>query len=62
MAAWPIFSLTSFSQPAEQMVAETLRLIHALRGDPEQHENVVTEGRLLIRTSTRPARFRQVNR
>ena len=43
------------------MVAETLRLIHALRGDPEQHENVVTEGRLLIRTSTRPARFRQVN-
>lgn len=56
MAAWPAFSLTSFSQPAERMVAETVRLIHALRNDPERHEDVTSEGTLVIRASTRPAR------
>lgn len=54
MAAWPGFALTTYSQPAERMVAETLRLILALRGDPDGHEQVVNEGGLVVRGSTRP--------
>ncbi|EIZ78753.1 sugar-binding domain protein [Novosphingobium sp. Rr 2-17] len=54
MAAWPAFSLTSFSQPASRMVAETLRLILALRSDPDDHQTVIAEGTLVVRGSTRP--------
>lgn len=54
MAAWPGFSLTTYSQPAAHMVAETLRLIMALRSDPGRHEQVVAPGTLVLRGSTRP--------
>lgn len=54
MASWPTFSLTSYSQPAAYMVAQTLRLILALRTDPDVHEQVVAEGTLVVRGSTRP--------
>lgn len=58
MAAWPGFSLTSYSQPAPFMVAETLRLIHALRANPDMHEQVLSEGALVVRSSTRPVLVR----
>ncbi|AOR78971.1 LacI family DNA-binding transcriptional regulator [Novosphingobium resinovorum] len=54
MAAWPGFSLTSYSQPAAFMVAETLRLILSLRTDADRHEQVVAQGSLVVRGSTRP--------
>lgn len=53
MAAWPAFSLTSYSQPAQAMVEETVRLIQELRTDPAGHENVVLEGLLVVRGSSR---------
>jgi len=53
MAAWPAFSLTSYSQPAPAMVEETVRLIHGLRAAPSSHENVVLEGALVVRGSSR---------
>lgn len=57
MAAWPAFALTSFSQPADHMVRETIRLIRSLRDAPEQHEHVVSQGHLVVRSSTRPVRL-----
>lgn len=58
MAAWPAFSLTSYSQPAQHMVDETLRLIRTLRDDPDAHEDVVVEGALVLRGSSRAVRPR----
>ncbi len=56
MAAWPAFSLTSYSQPAQRMVDETLRLIRVLREDPGRHDDVVVDGTLVVRGSSRAAR------
>ncbi|GLT00913.1 LacI family transcriptional regulator [Sphingobium jiangsuense] len=56
MAAWPAFSLTSYSQPAQAMVDETVRLIHALRAAPASHERVMLEGSLVVRGSSRAVR------
>jgi DNA-binding LacI/PurR family transcriptional regulator len=58
MAAWPAFSLTSYAQPAQRMVDQTVRLIQALRDDPDRHEDVVVEGGLVIRGSSRAVRRR----
>ncbi|WP_343612733.1 LacI family DNA-binding transcriptional regulator [Novosphingobium sp.] len=57
IAAWPGYALTSYSQPARQMVDETVRLIHALRADAESHEEVQCPGTLMVRSSTRPAKI-----
>ncbi|WP_232495816.1 LacI family DNA-binding transcriptional regulator [Novosphingobium kaempferiae] len=54
MAAWPGFALTTFSQPATQMVEATVRLILALRAVSDGHERVVCPGELVVRSSTRP--------
>ncbi|MEE4454866.1 LacI family DNA-binding transcriptional regulator [Novosphingobium resinovorum] len=56
MAAWPGFALTSYSQPAPFMVAETLRLIQALRAELDSHEQIIAEGALVVRGSTRPVK------
>ncbi|MPT49051.1 MAG: LacI family DNA-binding transcriptional regulator [Sphingobium sp.] len=53
MASWPTFSLTTYSQPAARMVSETVRLVHNLQGMPSAHENVVLEGSLVVRGSSR---------
>ncbi|MBA4089218.1 MAG: sugar-binding protein [Sphingobium sp.] len=58
MAAWPAFSLTSYAQPAQRMVDEVLRLILALRDDPDRHEDVVVDGGLVVRGSSRTIRPR----
>lgn len=54
MAAWSGFALTTYSQPAVQMVEATVRLILALRADSGGHEQVMCPGELVIRSSTRP--------
>jgi DNA-binding LacI/PurR family transcriptional regulator len=54
MAAWPTFSLTTYSQPAGHMVREVVRLVQALRAAPQGHEELVCEGTLMLRASTRP--------
>lgn len=58
MAAWPAFSLTSYAQPAQSMVDQTVRLIQKLRDDPGRHEQVVVEGGLVVRGSSRAVRLR----
>lgn len=58
MAAWPAFSLTSYAQPTQRMVDETVRLIQALRDDSDRHEDVVVEGGLVVRGSSRAVRPR----
>lgn len=55
MAAWPCFSLTTYSQPANWMVAQTIKQIQTLRKRPGHHETVVCEGNLVLRGSSRPA-------
>ncbi|MDE1915312.1 MAG: LacI family DNA-binding transcriptional regulator [Sphingomonadales bacterium] len=56
MAAWPCFALTSYSQPAAQMVSEVVRLVQALRTVPDAHEALVCPGNLVVRGTTRPPR------
>jgi DNA-binding LacI/PurR family transcriptional regulator len=53
MAAWPAFSLTTYSQPAQRMVDETLDLIRQLRADSDRHSHRVLTGSLVVRGSSR---------
>lgn len=53
MAEWPAFSLTSYAQDVHRMVQETVRLILALRVDPECHSDAIIEGALMMRGSSR---------
>ena len=59
MAAWPAFALTTYSQPARQMVSETMRLIKALRGTGGRHEDVTCAGTLVVRSSSRTTSMRR---
>jgi len=53
-AAWPAYNLTTYRQPVDQMVAETVTMLIAkigsTRAEPRQ---IVLEGGLIIRGSTR---------
>ena len=53
LAAWPAFSLTTYSQPAQLMVDETLDLIRHLRDDPDRHSHRTLTGSLVVRGSSR---------
>ena len=56
-AAWPSFDLTTFRQPINRMIAETLRLLDAAEADTSTlPSTVLVPGRLIERGSTgRPA-------
>ncbi|WP_219894252.1 LacI family DNA-binding transcriptional regulator [Aquisediminimonas profunda] len=54
MAAWPAFSLTTFTQPAVDMVARTVEIVRKVRGDPQLRVNAVVQGQLIVRGSSRP--------
>lgn len=54
MAAWPAFSLTTFTQPAATMVAQTVEIVCMLRSNPYLRMNSVVEGELIVRGSSRP--------
>lgn len=56
MAAWPAFSLTTYSQPAQRMADETVNLIRQLREDPDQHRHRILAGSLIVRGSSRSSR------
>lgn len=52
-AAWPSFGLTSFRQPINRMVAETLRILDSSDdGAPVPPSTVLVPGRLIERNST----------
>ena len=52
-AAWPSFDLTTFRQPINRMVAETLRILDSGEGDaPASPSTVLVPGRLIERGST----------
>ncbi len=53
MAGWPSFSLTTFSQPTDEMVRETVDIIRSLGLGPIDPVHKVVEGRLIIRNSAR---------
>lgn len=51
-AAWPAYNLTTYRQPVDQMVAETVDMLIAKIGaDPAEPRQVVLEGGLIIRGS-----------
>lgn len=52
-AAWPAFSLTTFAQPAREMVDRTIGIIRDLRERPDLTTHVVVDGDLVIRSSAR---------
>ena len=58
MAAWPAFSLTTFSQPTVEMAAQTLDVVHFLRENPGEARHHVAQGQLVVRGSTRPVHLR----
>ena len=54
-AAWPSFDLTTFRQPINRMIAETLRILASAEADPEASvlpSTVLVPGRLIERGST----------
>jgi DNA-binding LacI/PurR family transcriptional regulator len=54
MAAWPSFSLTTYTQSCDELVRQTVELVLKLMECPEDPEQRVVEGRLVVRGSTRP--------
>jgi DNA-binding LacI/PurR family transcriptional regulator len=52
-AAWPAFSLTTFAQPIDRMVARTIEIIEQLRQDPQATTQAVVDGQLVVRSSAR---------
>ncbi|MFT4077403.1 MAG: LacI family DNA-binding transcriptional regulator [Asticcacaulis sp.] len=54
MSAWPSFSLTTYSQPADQLVASTMTLLEAVMERTDAPiEHVIVPGQLIVRTSAR---------
>jgi DNA-binding LacI/PurR family transcriptional regulator len=52
LAAWPSFSLTTFSQPIEAMAASVTTILEALmRGEGPASAQEIVPGRLLVRGS-----------
>ena len=53
-AGWPSYDLTSFSQPADEMVKNTLKLLmHHLEGQDGEPKQLVISGELKIRSSSK---------
>ncbi|MEL6520828.1 MAG: substrate-binding domain-containing protein, partial [Pseudomonadota bacterium] len=53
-AAWPAYSLTTVRQPADKMVAETVKLLIAKVEDPDTApQTVQLEAELIVRGSAR---------
>ena len=56
IAAWPAYDLTSYRQPVNQMVAETVTTLIERIGTPEtEPRRLRLEGRLILRGSSRNA-------
>jgi DNA-binding LacI/PurR family transcriptional regulator len=54
LSAWPSFSLTTYSQPAEQLAANTMALLEkAIEQGDTPIEHIIVPGELIVRTSTR---------
>lgn len=51
-AAWPAYNLTTFRQPVDLMVAETVAMLIAKIGEDREPRQVVLDGGLIIRGST----------
>lgn len=55
-AAWPAFSLTTFTQPVIPMVDRTIEIIRQLRESPQTITHSVVDGHLVVRSSARVPR------
>jgi DNA-binding LacI/PurR family transcriptional regulator len=54
MSAWPSFSLTTYSQPAEHLATQTIALLARLMETPDAGaSHIVVPGDLIIRKSAR---------
>jgi DNA-binding LacI/PurR family transcriptional regulator len=57
LSRWPIFGLTTYAQPVEQMADRVTQIVQSqLDGESEQVAEVEIEGDLLVRTSARVPR------
>jgi DNA-binding LacI/PurR family transcriptional regulator len=55
IAAWPAYDLTTYSQPLDRMVTETVAtLIDRIESGNPDPRRLRLEGRLVVRKSTRP--------
>ena len=53
-AGWPSYDLTSFSQPADDMVKNTVKLLmHHLEGQEMKPQQIIISGELKIRSSSK---------
>ena len=53
-AGWPSYDLTSFSQPADEMVENTVNLLmHHLEGQETEPRQIIVSGELKIRSSSK---------
>lgn len=54
MAAWPSYSLTTWSQPVDELVEETVNLLlRTINGETEESQTVVLKGRLIVRDTVK---------
>jgi DNA-binding LacI/PurR family transcriptional regulator len=57
IAAWPAYNLTSYRQPINRMVGQTVEALMQRIEDPSRHAHrVKLEGALIRRESTAPAK------
>ena len=53
-AGWPSYDLTSFSQPADEMVKNTVNLLmHHMGSEETEPRQIIVSGKLEIRSSSR---------
>lgn len=55
LASWPVFNLTTVRQPAQHMVAETIRLLFEADSASNQPIHIEIDGPLVLRGSTKPS-------
>jgi DNA-binding LacI/PurR family transcriptional regulator len=54
MAAWPSYALTTWSQPVDELVAQTVDLlIRQINGEMKEPQTVVLKGRLVVRDTVK---------
>jgi DNA-binding LacI/PurR family transcriptional regulator len=54
LARWPAYNLTTIEQPADEMVAATVRgLLEQIEGKPPKSRHTVFDGDLIVGTSAR---------
>ena len=54
LASWPVFDLTTFSQPIGQMAMRLAQVVdQQMQGDNEHAEQIIIQGEMIVRSSAR---------